>query len=223
MPDAARTLIDRSVLKAVDQTYGNETYLPRAIAFHYCGDPDALMLARKSMETVLRVVRDFYEQDLDKEVQDQRQTSSDVQEEAHKFDSDFELRMACIGLYLSEELGVFHTMQLDEKQVFVKLFKPSEHIYEVTKVSNPWDLHIERGMVSVERTWENQQSKTSPVGVPSGKDIFDVRSSFMDSLQIDAEQENQSKGFPGAWPCRRTKKDRRDLPAVTGIGGSNSS
>jgi predicted nucleotide-binding protein len=85
-------------------------------------------------------------------------------------------------------------MQYDEKRVFVKFFRPSERIYEATKVSNPWDLHMERCRVSVERDW-NQKSMTQPVGVPSDKTIFDVHNSFMDSLQIRTDEEISHKVF----------------------------
>ena len=187
LPDASRRLLDRSVLKSVEQNYGSETYLPRAVAFHYCGDPAVLELAKKCMETVLPILRYFYEQELDKEPQDQKEfTPTDVAVQAQKLHSDFDAKMSNLGLYLAEELGVFYTMQYDEKRVFIKSFRPSERIYEATKVSNPWDLHMERGRVSVERDWD-QRSMTQPLGVPSDKTIFDVHNNFMDSLQPHAE------------------------------------
>jgi hypothetical protein len=194
LPAAAQKLVDRSILKVVDHT--NETYLPKAIAFHYCGDPAAVTLAQKSMETVLRVLHNFYERELEKEPQDQRRfTPEDVETEARKFDSDFDEKMTRVGLYLSEELDIFYTLQWDEKQVHVKYFRPSERIYEATKVSNPWDLHVEQGRVSAERAWENRQSMTFPVAAPSDKDIFDARNSFMRPLQIHDDKEISRKVF----------------------------
>ena len=101
LPDAVQRLVDRSVLKVVD--HADETYLPKAISFHYCGDPAVVTLAQKSMETVLRVLRDFYKQNLNKEPQEQRTfTPADVEKEARKFDSEFDQTMARIGLYLVE-------------------------------------------------------------------------------------------------------------------------
>jgi predicted nucleotide-binding protein len=194
LPEAARKLVDRWVLKVVDHT--NETYLPRAIAFHYCGDPVALTLAKRSMETVLRVLRNFYEQELEKEPQDQKRfTPADVETEARKFDPDFDEKMTDIGLYLTEELGIFYTLQWDEKQVFVKHIRPSERVYEATKVSNPWDLLVEQGRVSVERAWEDRQSKASPVTVPSDKDNFDALTSFMNPSKAHDDQEISRKVF----------------------------
>ncbi len=151
LPDALRRLVDRSVLKTVEQTYGNETYLPRATAFHYCGDPAALALVKKSTETVLQVLLVLYEQELDKESQDQKQlVPADVEAEARKLKFDVDEKLVRLGLYFAEELSVFDMLQRDTKQIFPASFRPSEHIYKVTNVNSPWDAHIARGRVSVE-------------------------------------------------------------------------
>jgi len=195
LPAAVRNLVDRSVLRALEQTHGNETYLPRAIAFHYCGDPTALAFAQKSTETVLRILLVLYEQELDKEPQNQRQfTPADVEAEARELKFYVDEKMIRIGLYFTDELSVLSPLQKDQKQVFPVSFRPSEKIYQVMKASNPWDVHIERGRVSVERDWDNRQSEAPPSGF-SDKDIFDVRNSFMDSLQIHTDQEISRKIF----------------------------
>src|SRR5260221_527443 len=125
LADALRRLVDRSVLKTVEQTYGNETYLPRATAFHYCGYPTALALAKKSTEIVLQVLLVLYEQELDKEPQDQKQlVPADVEAEARKLKFDVDEKMVRIGLYFAEELSVFYTLQKDTKQVFPAAFRP---------------------------------------------------------------------------------------------------
>ncbi len=151
LPDALRKLVDCSVLRAVEQTYENETYLPRATAFHYCGDLTSLAFAKNSTDIVLTILLDLYEHELDKEPQDRRELSpADVETEARKSKVDIDEKIVRIGLYFAEELSVFHTLQKDPKQVFVVSFRLGERIYEVTKDSSPWDTHIERGRVSVE-------------------------------------------------------------------------
>jgi diguanylate cyclase (GGDEF)-like protein len=148
---ALRKLVDRGVFRAVEQTYGNETYLPKATAFHYCGDSSALTFAQKSTESVLRVLLVLYEQELDKEPQEQGQfTPADVEAEARRLEFDLDEKMIRFGLYFSDELSAFFTLQKDAKQVFPVSFRPGEQIYEVLKADSPWDLHIERGRVSVE-------------------------------------------------------------------------
>jgi len=151
LADALRKLVDRSVLRAVEQTSGNETYLPRAIAFHYCGDLTSLTFAKTSTETVLQILLVLYEQELDKEPQEQRQlTPADVEIEGHKLKFDVDEKLVRLGLYLADELSVFPSLQKDLKQVFAASFRVGERIYEVMKDSSPWDTHIERGRVSVE-------------------------------------------------------------------------
>jgi diguanylate cyclase (GGDEF)-like protein len=152
LSDALRKLVDRAVFRAVEQVYNQETYLPRAIAFHYCGDSEALAFAQKSTEVVLQVLLNLYEQELDKESQEQKQfTPSDVENEALNLKLDADQMMVRTGLYFAEELGVFWSMKKDTNQVFLVSFGiGGERIFEVTKDSSPWNTHIERGRVSVE-------------------------------------------------------------------------
>jgi len=151
LADALRKLADRGVLRTVEQTYSNETYLPRATAFHYCHQSDAEEFARKSTEAVLRVLLVMYERELDKEHQEQRQFSpSDVEAEAHNLELNLDSQMVRIGLYFADEMSVFSSLQKDSNQVFLASFHVGERIYEVMKDSSPWDSLIERGRVSVE-------------------------------------------------------------------------
>jgi hypothetical protein len=69
---ALRRLGNLSVLQVVNNTYLNETYLPRASAFYHCGDSAALAFACKSTEIVLRVLRDLFDRDLDSDSKDQK-------------------------------------------------------------------------------------------------------------------------------------------------------
>jgi len=138
LADAPRKLVDCSVLRTVEQTYGNETYLPRAIAFHYCGDSTALAFVKNSTEIVLGVLLVLYERELDKEPQDQSQlTPADVEAEARKLKSDVDEKVVRVGLYFADELSVFYLLQRDPKQIFPVSFKPGERIYEVMKRYQP--------------------------------------------------------------------------------------
>jgi len=147
LANALRKLVDRGVFRAIDQDYGNETYLPRATAFHYSGDPVALAFAQRATETVLRVLLVLYEQGLDKEPQEPKQfTPADVETEGRNLKFDVDEKVVRFGLYFADELSVFFTLRKDEKQIFLVSFGPSEQIYEVLKDDSPWDLHIERGV-----------------------------------------------------------------------------
>src|SRR5713226_6129690 len=56
--------LDQSMLNVANNTYLNETYLPKANAFYHCGDSATLAFARKSTEIVLRVLRDLFDCEL---------------------------------------------------------------------------------------------------------------------------------------------------------------
>ena len=55
MAEALRNLVNLSVLGTVNNTYLEETFSPKAVAFYYCGDADALVFAKKSTEIVLQL------------------------------------------------------------------------------------------------------------------------------------------------------------------------
>jgi hypothetical protein len=73
-----RRMGDRGVLRVVNNTYLNETYLPKAIAFYHCGDSAALAFARRSTEIVLRVLPILFDRELESpQGSDQRQFTFD--------------------------------------------------------------------------------------------------------------------------------------------------
>ena len=61
-PEALERLVRCSILKTVD----NEAFLPMALAFHYCGDANALRLAKKSVEVVVHALQNLFEVELNK-------------------------------------------------------------------------------------------------------------------------------------------------------------
>jgi hypothetical protein len=202
---ALQTLLDRAVLRVIDPT--NQTYVPRAIAFHYCGDNAALAFARKSTELVLRVVYDLFDRELENESKDQKQfTPGDAEIEARAIDSSAEPSMIWVGLCLAEEFGVFYMMQRDARQVGVAWFKPSERIYEVMKDGNAWDEHIRRSSVSVERAWEKRHSESSLIALPSDRGLLDVQNSIL-GLHIQPKQEISRKIFLVHGHAEKTKQD----------------
>lgn len=58
-PDALDELTRLSLLKSHD----NISFSPTALSFHYCGDAEAELLAKRSVETVARVLRKQYRED----------------------------------------------------------------------------------------------------------------------------------------------------------------
>jgi len=55
-------VIDRLYRWQLLQTYDSDNYLPTPIAFHYCGDPEIQLLAKRSTAIVARVFSKLYRQ-----------------------------------------------------------------------------------------------------------------------------------------------------------------
>lgn len=151
-------LTSRSVLWPLNQIAGEESYLPRAVAFYYAGE-DSLSLARYATLTVLSALRNLFELALETE----RKTPFSPQDafsEARRSDPDVQMDTIWLGLYLVQEFSVFYMRQNDDKQIGVLFFRPSEQIYTVTETDGLWDKHIQVGINSVDR------DRTSGVYLP---------------------------------------------------------
>src|SRR5260370_9087256 len=163
--DALRSLSDRSILNVVNNTYLEETYTPRAVAFHYCGDADALAFAKKSTEIMLRVVRNLFDRELETDGKDQKLfTREDAESEVRPIDPTVTLDMVRVGLALAEEFGAFRALQRNAQNVGVTSFLPGQRVFQLGE--NPWDEHIRRSSVSVGRAWEQNQSESSEIALP---------------------------------------------------------
>jgi hypothetical protein len=164
---ALRRLGDRAVLQVVNNTYLNETYLPKAIAFYHCGDSAALAFARKSTEIILRVLPILFDRELQGEGNDQRQfTAEEVEKEARAIDSSIEPNAIFAGLYLAEEFSVFSGIRRDDRQVGIVSFSLGERVFETRYLD--WDEHIRRcnmGLI------HDQEAESMPVGLPSSRPL----------------------------------------------------
>lgn len=156
MAEALRHLTDRSVLNIVNNTYLEETFSPKAVAFHYCGDSEALTFAKKSTEIILQTVRNLYDRELDTDSKDRKQfTREDAEAEGRAIDPTITSDMVRVGLALAEEFSIFEGLQRDSQQVGVTAFRPGQRVFELG--DNAWDEHIRRSGVSLEGKPEQQQ------------------------------------------------------------------
>ena len=157
-----RRLSDRGALNVVNNTYLNETYLPKAIAFYHCGDSAALAFARRSTEVVLRVLPILFDRELEgAQGSDQKQfTAEDVLKEAQTIDSSIDLKAIFTGLYLAQDFSVFSMMRKDDKQVGIISFSLGERVYE--KQYLDWDDHIRRSNTALVNEWEYAQRESTP-------------------------------------------------------------
>jgi len=149
MAEALRNLVSLSVLGTVNNTYLEETFSPKAVAFYYCGDPDALVFAKKSTEIVLQTVQNLFDRELETDSKEKQFTREDALAEAQAIDPGVTPDMIRIGLSMAEEFGVFSGLSLDRST-----FRPGPHAFELGK--NAWDEHIRQCRLSVERKPQQQ-------------------------------------------------------------------
>ena len=160
-----RRLGDRSVLEVATNTYLNETYLPKAIAFHHCGDSAALAFARRSTEIVLRVLPILFTRELEGDGNDLKQVAAeDVLKEAQAIDSSIEPNAIFTGLFLAREFSVFNGYRNDDRQIGLISFSLNERVFETRYLD--WDEHIRRSNVSLVGAWEHT-NELQPIGVRS--------------------------------------------------------
>jgi predicted nucleotide-binding protein len=180
--DPLQRLTNRYVLSAANQMAGSEAYLPRAVAFHYCGDGEALAVARRSTEIALRVVRNLFDVQLETK-REESFTFEDAATEAMQISPTVNADMVWLGLYLAQEFSVFGTRQMDTKQIGIVSFRPIEHIYSVTETANIWDKHVQEDIKGVENDWKPARTDVAEYAAESDDNGMEFDYSFSSAVQ----------------------------------------
>jgi uncharacterized protein (TIGR02391 family) len=140
-------LRDSGILRNTAETAptGEEEYLPRALAFYHCGDPDALRLARESVTIVARALQNLFDVELNKK----QFTPRDLEEQANKiFEPRPESEVLKLGLYLARDIGVITVWSPATASIEPELFQIAEHIVEIQDCNKAWDDFIARSTVA---------------------------------------------------------------------------
>jgi len=130
--------IDRLVSTMLLERTSENSYLPSAIAFHYCGDPEVQALTKRGVRAVAHVFKDLIREDrpnLD---------PANIETLARQFDSSITDRMVRVGLYVARDLGLLSGSQgRSDQQADVIPVIINEYIYEKNP-ENLWDDFIRR-------------------------------------------------------------------------------
>jgi hypothetical protein len=132
-PEALGRLVKCGILKTSD----NETFLPMALAFHYCGDAEALRLAKKSVQVVLHVLQNLFEVQPDKT----DFTPADVEAHARKMYDSIEAEAIKLGLYLAQDFAVFAQWRGNPQQTEIAFLRISERVVTLN-IDRAWDDHV---------------------------------------------------------------------------------
>jgi serine/threonine protein kinase len=129
-PDAVNSLVSSGLLDQVD----NGILFPKTLTFHYCGDAEALHRARHSVEVVLYILKDLFEN-----VDKTDFTRSDIETHALEMNKVVEGVTIDLGLYLVREFGVL--MGWSGNQTTLTKFQINENIVTLD-VSQAWDKFV---------------------------------------------------------------------------------
>lgn len=128
--------LDRLVKCAILKTHDNETFLPMALAFHYCGDMEALRLAKRSVEVVVYVLQNLFEAYPDRT----DLTPADVEAHARSMYDNIETETIKLGLYLAQEFG--GVLAAWGGQTEITSLRVSERIVTLRNIEHLWDDHV---------------------------------------------------------------------------------
>lgn len=132
-PPALERLISAGILNPI----GNrEKYLPNALAFYWCGDPEALNKAKTGATTVLNILKNLFETDCEKE----SFTPADVERHADKmYDVPPLPATIKLGLYLAPAFNVLSTYGFNSEHTELLSLQMSDDIVTIENIDGTWD------------------------------------------------------------------------------------
>jgi predicted nucleotide-binding protein with TIR-like domain len=163
--DALERLVRWNVLKSHD---GNQTFLPKALAFHYCGDDTVRFQARRAVQMVAHVLLNLYEVETEKT----EFKLEDIEAHANKMYDNIEPGTIKLGLYLAPDFGLLAgwggNAQNTEIGFPVRL---NERVAEMGNLDELWDNQIGQASKYVEDPEGAYRSSTLGEMYADGLDI----------------------------------------------------
>jgi hypothetical protein len=124
-----------------------EVYMPRPLAFHYCGDPEVQGRARQSVSIVFRTLQSLFDAEPDKA----QFTPEDLAAQANKIvEPRPEAETLKLGLYLARNMGALLSFSMNADQTELASFQIAESIVEIRDFDKVWDDFIARSTASDE-------------------------------------------------------------------------
>jgi hypothetical protein len=138
------------------QIGNREAYLPRVLAFHYCGDEEALREAKTAVTVVLHVLQNLFEVNWDKDTFN----IADVEQHAQKmYDTPPSLESINLGLFLLTEFAnVLSTCSFAVGLTKPSSFTINDNIVTLKNIEGAWDEHVRRQSVYVENSPESVET-----------------------------------------------------------------
>src|SRR5437016_3242044 len=147
----SRDVLDKLARWSILKTSDHQSYFPTALSFHYCGDADALRLARESIQILAGVLKSTFELEVD----DRQFSPEEIETLARmKYKDDpsriVDLEKIKLGLYLANEFNLISRSSLNSAQTEIALIGISDYVVEIKDPETHWDEHIKRQIEWVE-------------------------------------------------------------------------
>ena len=136
----SRDMLDKLSRWSILKLYDNKDFLPLPLAFHFCGNTEALLLAKRSITLLGHVLRNLFENDLNEGAQ---HTSAEAEDHTRKMYGRVNSKEIQLGFYLGQDFNFFMTWYGNQTHTQITSFAISETIIEI----NPdalWDDYIKR-------------------------------------------------------------------------------
>lgn len=140
-------LVTKSLLNRIDYE-GKVTYLPKLLAFHYCGDPEIRHNAKTGLEVVLHVLHNLFIL----EEEGKHFTPADIEAQALKMYDTVKTDQLKLGLYLVREFNVIGMCGTNAESTEINFLTIDERIVTLD-ISQEWDSRVR----ILSRYLENEQ------------------------------------------------------------------
>ena len=128
-PEVLDKLVRWSILSSVD----HQTYLPRVLAFHFCGNMEALRLAKQSVKTVASVLIALFPDS----TEDRFFSFEELETQARQMFGAIEPQTIALGLYFAPEFNLLAGWRGDQAKM--ESLRIGEPVVQIENPESLWD------------------------------------------------------------------------------------
>lgn len=133
-PEVLDRLARWSILSSVDY----QTFLPRALAFHFCGNTEILLLAKRSVNVVASVLMALFPDS----TEDKLFSVEELETHAKKMFGAIDPQTITLGLYLAPEFSLLAGWK--GEQAKMEAVRIGESVVQIDSPGSLWDQLIDR-------------------------------------------------------------------------------
>jgi serine/threonine protein kinase len=177
-PEILDKLCRWSILDTDDQ----RTYLPKALAFHYCGNAHTLLLAKRSVEMLARVLIALFPES----PEDKFFLLEEIEKQYREMFGEVDPQQIRLGLFLAQEFNLLAGWKGNRAEM--EAARINEYVVQIDNPAELWDVVVKR-----KTDWiSTQVAESPPAHVPeavvSPEQVIDVAEFIGDSPEETVEE-----------------------------------